>query len=220
MTQEQLIYGSRFSGRERYRERVWKVLVRETFQKFVAPSASVLDLGCGYGEFINNIRAAKRYGMDANPDARLKLAPDVEFIGQDSSQPWPLNPASIDVIFTSNFFEHLETKRALHATLDQARLALRPGGILIAVGPNARYIPGAYWDFIDHHIALTDRSLVEAMEMAGFSRRLVVDRFLPYTMSDGHTPNIPLFLVELYLRAPLLWRFFGKQFLIVMDNDG
>jgi SAM-dependent methyltransferase len=219
VTHEQLIYGSRFSGREHYRERVWKVLVREIFQPLVAPSATILDLGCGYGEFINNVRATKRYAMDANPDARLKLAPDVEFIEGDSSQPWPLAAESIDVIFTSNFFEHLETKRALHATLEQARLALRPGGILIAVGPNARYIPGAYWDFIDHHIALTDRSLVEAMEMAGFSRRLVVDRFLPYTMSDGNTPDVPLFLVEFYLRAPLLWRVFGKQFLIVMNNN-
>ncbi len=220
MTREQLIYENRFAGRERYRDRVWKVLVRETFQKFVAPSASVLDLGCGYGEFINNIRATKRYAMDANPDARLRLAPDVEFIEGDSSQPWPLTAASIDVIFTSNFFEHLETKRALHATLEQARLALRPGGTLIAIGPNVRYIPGAYWDFVDHHIALSDRSLVEAMEMAGFSRQLVVDRFLPYTMSGDNPRNVPLFLVSLYLRAPLLWRFFGKQFLIVMNNNG
>lgn len=219
MTEEQAIYARRFAHNEAYRLSVWKVLVDRVFQPYVGADACVLDLGCGYGEFINNVRAARRYAMDANPATRQRLASGVEFLEQDSSRRWPVEDGSVDVIFTSNFFEHLASKEALRSTLEHAHRALHKGGSLIAIGPNIRYVPGAYWDFIDHHIPLSDRSMVEAMELAGFTRRRIVDRFLPYTMAEGKAQS-PLFLLRLYLRMPFVWRLFGKQFLIIMKKDG
>jgi SAM-dependent methyltransferase len=218
MTQEQAIYARRFATNQQYRVRVWEILVRRIFQPYINNNDRVLDLGCGYGEFINSVRAAKRYAMDANPDSATRLAPGVEFIKQDSSEPWRVADESLDVIFSSNFFEHLASKEALHLTLTNAHRALRPCGTLIAVGPNIRYVPGAYWDFIDHHIALTDRSAIEVMELAGFASHRVVERFLPYTMSVTARPA-PLLFVELYLRMPFVWRFFGKQFLVVVKKS-
>jgi SAM-dependent methyltransferase len=215
---ERAIYARRFASREEYRAAVWAALVRDIFQPYVPAGASVLDLGCGYGEFINAVRAAQRYAMDANPDARGRLARGVDFIEQDCSEPWPIADASLDVIFSSNFFEHLTSKETLLRTLEHAWRALRRGGTLIAIGPNIRYVPGQYWDYLDHNIALTDRSMVEAMELAGFTLQRVVDRFLPYTMSEG-LRQAPLWLVGLYLRVPFVWRFFGKQFLIVMRKS-
>jgi SAM-dependent methyltransferase len=217
VSREQVIYERRFADREPYRERVWKTLVRQVFQAHIPANARVLDLGCGYGEFINSVRAGKRYAIDANPGARVRLASDIEFIEQDCAQPWPIADVSLDVIFSSNFFEHLETKEALQLTLGHAWRALRHGGLLIAMGPNIRYLSGAYWDFIDHRIPLSDRSIVEAMEIAGFSRRRVVDRFLPYNISESPR-RAPPFLVSLYLRAPFVWRFFGKQFLVFVEK--
>ena len=218
MTQEQAIYARRFAHNQQYRARVWEALVRRIFQPYISEDDRVLDLGCGYGEFINSVRAAKRYAMDANPDTATRLAPGVEFIEQDSSEPWRVADESLDVIFSSNFFEHLASKEALRLTLTNAHRALRRGGTLIAMGPNIRYIPGAYWDFIDHHIALTDRSVIEVMELAGFASHRVVERFLPYTMSETARPA-PLLFVELYLRMPFVWRFFGKQFLVVVKKS-
>jgi hypothetical protein len=55
--------------------------------------------------------------------------------------------------------------------------------------------------------------MVEAMEVAGFQRELVVPRFLPFTMSD-RVPHGPL-LVRLYLAFPLAHRLWGKQFLVM-----
>jgi SAM-dependent methyltransferase len=101
------IYAMRFASNQDYRVRVWRVLVERFFQKYIPADAAVLDLGCGYGEFINQVKARKRCAMDLNPDAPERLAEGVDFIRQDCSQPWALAPGSLDVVFTSNFFEHL-----------------------------------------------------------------------------------------------------------------
>jgi SAM-dependent methyltransferase len=209
----QTLYEKRFAGAAEYRDLVWRLLVKEYFSQWIAPDSTVLDLGCGHCEFINNVRAAKRLGMDLNPDAVLRAAPGVQIIAQNCSEPWPLASDSLDVIFTSNFFEHLYTKRDLRDTLIQARRCLRPGGLIIALGPNIRYLPGEYWDFYDHYLALTELSLGEVMNETGFLLEQQISRFLPYTMSKG--ANKPLWMLRLYLKLKFAWPLFGKQFLVV-----
>lgn len=206
-------YDKRFAGREDYRRKVWEVLVRDFFQPRIGEGKAVLDLGCGFGEFINAVRAAEKFAVDANPDTRERLAPDVRLISRDSAQPWPLPPESLDVVFTSNFLEHLPDKQSLLATLMNAAACLRPGGTIFCLGPNYRYVGGAYWDFFDHSLAITHHSMAEALRLAGFSITETVARFLPYTMSQGRPA--PLFLAALYLRLRPAWRFFGKQFLVI-----
>src|SRR5689334_21074178 len=83
-------YRNRFDEHLAYRNEVWKVLTSQFFSKFIAPSARVLDLGCGYGEFINNIDCAERLAMDMNPAARQNLRKGVVFLEQDCSEEWKL----------------------------------------------------------------------------------------------------------------------------------
>jgi SAM-dependent methyltransferase len=207
------IYLRRFDAHIGYRNDVWKVLTSKFFSRYVAPTAAVLDLGCGYGEFINNIHCGTKHAMDLNPRARGFVASDVHFIEQDCSAQWVLPNDSLDVVFTSNFFEHLPSKAALARTIAQARRCLRPGGILVAMGPNARFIGGAYWDFWDHHLPLTHISLRELLEIQEFRVEKAIDRFLPYTMVN--TRRFPMPLVSTYLHLPLVWKIFGKQFLVI-----
>ena len=55
--------------------------------------------------------------------------------------------------------------------------------------PNIRLVGPRYWDFIDHRVALTDRSLLEAAELAGLRARVeLVTRFLPYS-TKGRLPD-------------------------------
>ena len=136
------IYAQRFAANLDYRRHVWRVLIDSFFQQFIPPNAAVLDLGCGYGEFINQVRAATKYAMDLNPDAPRHLSDDVEFIRQDCSQPWSVEETSLDVIFTSNFFEHLPDKAALGRTLDQVHKALRRGGTTRRHGAKHQAGPG------------------------------------------------------------------------------
>ena len=209
----QRIYAQRFSSQIEYRNRVWSILVNHFFSKYIPRDASVLDLGCGYGEFINQVRAARKYGMDLNPDSPRHLKPDVKFLLQDCSQHWDIPDHSLDVVFTSNFFEHLPDKAALGKTLDEVRRCLKPGGCLVAMGPNIKLLPGAYWDFWDHYLPLTELSLREALENRGFTTELCMDRFLPYTMANKRP--VSEFLIKVYLKIRPVWRFFGKQFLVV-----
>jgi SAM-dependent methyltransferase len=207
------IYAQRFAANLDYRKRVWRVLIDSFFQRYISRNAAVLDLGCGYGEFITHVQAGRKYAMDLNPDAPNYLSKDVEFIRQDCSQSWPVGEGSLDVVFTSNFFEHLPDKAALGRTLDQAYKALRKGGRLIAMGPNIKLVPGAYWDFWDHYIPLTESSLGEALENRGFRIDRKEAAFLPYTMAGKR--RAPLTLVRIYLALPGLWPLFGKQFLVM-----
>jgi SAM-dependent methyltransferase len=210
------IYQHRFGEHMAYRNKVWKVLTSKFFSKLIAPDASILDLGCGYGEFINNIQAAKKFAMDMNPGSAQRLNRDITHIEQDCSTEWKLPAGDLDAVFTSNFFEHLPSKAALSDTLAQARRCLKEGGLVIAIGPNVRFVGGAYWDFWDHHLPLTNETLSEVLRLHGFRILSSVPRFLPYTMVNQRA--VPMLLVALYLKLPFLWRFMGRQFLVVAQK--
>jgi SAM-dependent methyltransferase len=212
----QAVYRARFEGQEKYRADVWRILLRDWFSRYISRDARVLDLGCGYCEFINQVTAGERFAMDLNPAVRDRVTPGVTLFAQDCSQPWPLRDESLDVVFTSNFLEHLQSKESISATLAEARRCLSPGGKLIAMGPNVKFVTGAYWDFFDHYLPLTEESVGEAMGAAGFRVTEKVARFLPYTMSHGFRP--PAWTVAVYLRVPIMWRLAGKQFLVVGEK--
>ena len=209
-----MMYKARFgnTGIEK-RRKVWKTLCRHFFDDMVPTSATVLDLACGYGEFINNIRAAHKIGIDLNPDSRKHLAADVKLIATPATDLSPVADNSIDVVFTSNFLEHLADKKQLDRVFHEVRRILKPGGTFIMLGPNIRYAYKEYWDFYDHYLPLSHLSLGEGLTLAGFDVERVIDRFLPYTMT-GSTPTHDL-LIRAYLALPLAWKILGKQFLVV-----
>jgi SAM-dependent methyltransferase len=209
----QRVYSNRFDPHTDYRRQVWRVLVTHFFQPLVPEGSAVLDLGCGYGEFINVLRARKKFGMDLNPNSEENLASEVIFLRQDCSSPWPLKPGQLDVVFSSNFFEHLPDKTTLGLTLEQAFRALKPGGRLIALGPNIKFTNGRYWDFWDHYLPLTESSLCEGLTVRGFKVEKCYPRFLPYTMVGAR--QYPVWCVALYLKLPWLWHWKGQQFLVI-----
>jgi len=197
---------------------IWKVLCADFFQRYVRPTDTVVDIGAGFCEFINNIAAAKKIAVDLNPDVRRFAAPDVQVINAPCTSIEQLAESSVDAVFMSNFLEHLLDKAAVLATLRECHRILRPGGRIIVLQPNIRFLPGEYWDFFDHHTPLTDRSLVEGLQLAGLEPQVVHPRFLPYT-TKSRLPQAP-FLVRWYLRVPLLWRVLGKQALVVATKNG
>jgi len=207
------IYRDRFeqTGHER-RDRVWKVLCAHFFARCIPESATVLELACGYGEFINNIGAGRKFAVDINPDAARYVSPAVTFFNLSATDLSSVGRDVVDVVFTSNFFEHLSDKKECDEVLEAVKGVLKPGGKFIVMGPNIRYAYREYWNFYDHCLPLSDLSMAEGLRLAGFRIEENIPRFLPFTMQNK-VPTHDI-LVRAYLALPIAWKVLGKQFLI------
>jgi hypothetical protein len=213
------LYRNRFPPEELAAMRgVWRVLVRDFFQARLRRDRTVVDLGAGPCLFINEVEAARRVAMDANPDLARFAMPGVETIVTDDLSLRELADGSVGHVFLSNFLEHLPDFRAVLSLLARLRGKLEPGGSLLVLQPNFRLVPRQYFDFVDHQVILTDRSLVEALVVAGFEIRELRVRFLPFT-SKSRLPKWPR-AVALYLRLPPLQWLFGGQTFVVAARPG
>ncbi|MCC7517684.1 MAG: class I SAM-dependent methyltransferase [Verrucomicrobiae bacterium] len=212
----QAIYAKRFAGIEARRNQVWRVICRIAFQKWIPTGAAVLDLGGGYGEFINNIRAETRYLVDLNPESRQRAQTGVRVLTGTLQQFEPELSGKLDVIFSSNFLEHLPSKDVLLETVRCCRRILSPSGRLILMGPNIRLLASEHWDFLDHHLPLSDRTIEELLKVTGFRVLHQRARFLPYTFR-ARLPSHPA-LVAAYLRFPLAQALLGRQFFFVAEK--
>ncbi|MFC6018124.1 class I SAM-dependent methyltransferase [Plantactinospora solaniradicis] len=207
------LYTARFTAPElAAKQLLWTELCRGFFDRYIDPDDVVLDLAAGSCEFINACRARRKIAVDLNPDT-VRYAVGARVLIAASDDLRQLAAASIDTIFTSNFFEHLPDKRALLRTLAECHRVLRPGGQLLVLMPNLRYVGQRYWDFFDHHLPLTHLSLVEGLRLAGFEPQEVIPRFLPYTVKNAPVRIRPG-LVRLYLRLRPAWRLFGRQMFV------
>lgn len=208
------LYRARFDPEEiEKKNRLWRILCSDFFQKFIAEESAVLDIGAGYCEFINNIKARRKYAVDLNEDTRSFANPDVELFSCSAAHIGGLADNSVDVVFVSNFLEHLKSKQEVLEVLAEIHRVCRLGGHVLILQPNIRYVNQQYWDFFDHHTPLSDRSLAEALKMTGFEIDKIYPRFLPYTTKSA-LPQCDL-VVKLYLRVPLVWWLLGKQAFVV-----
>jgi len=214
MNYYQQIYQHRWDDAELARVRkVWEVLTRRFFQRFISKDARVLDIGCGFCHFLNYLVAKEKVGVDANPLAKSYAASDVTFIHSYDLSLSMLTQEYFDCVFLSNFLEHLESTKQAIELLNRVRELLRLGGRVIILQPNFRLLGPAYFDFVDHKTILTDKSLEEMLNIAGFKIERKILRFLPYT-TKSKLPQSP-FLVRLYLQLRPLWFIMGKQSLFL-----
>jgi SAM-dependent methyltransferase len=194
---------------------VWKILCRDFFQSYIPVDSSLLELGAGHCEFINSITAGKKTAIDLNEETAARANDDIEvLIGPLVTRMADLK-STYDIIFISNVLEHL-CREDIVEVLARSRQCLCPGGRIIILQPNYRYIYRDFWMFFDHITPIDDRSLRELLELSGFTISRIVPRFLPYT-TKSRLPKAR-FLVRLYIRIPLLWHFFGGQALAVAEK--
>ncbi len=181
------------------RAHVWRHVARY-LERFVDPARPVLDLGCGYGDFLRHVRATRRVGLDMNPSFAPFIPPGVEFRVGDAGELTSFDDAEFGTVFASNVLEHLE-RDDIPAVLAQVRRVLAGGGRLILVQPNFRLQPRRYFDDYTHRTIFTDVSLADLVAVNGFDIEHSEPRFLPLTMRSriawGHR------LTPLYLRSPL-----------------
>jgi len=211
------LYYLRFDSSERkVKNELWKALCDNFLQDYIGRESTVLDLGTGFCEFINNINCKKKLAVDINPEIKKFAADNVCTIIANCMDMKEISDNSIDVVFASELFEHLKSTDELLATLTEIQRVLKDKGRVIILCPNIRYLADKYWDFIDHRLALSHLGLQEALLLYNYKIIKVIPRFLPYT-TKSMLPKSSI-IMKIYLKLPILWRLFGKQMLIIAEK--
>jgi len=150
-----------------------------TFRRRLAPllpparDARILDLGCGYGEFLYYLQRqgyTDTRGIDLDP-AQIEVACrlGVRHVQRAEARDFLASSGDFDCIVALDVLEHIPRDQML-PLLELAREALRPGGRLLCQVPNlaAFHTPLFFMDFT-HRTPFTAPSLKQALEMAGFA---------------------------------------------------
>jgi SAM-dependent methyltransferase len=212
------LYALRFSPDDQTRrEASWRVLCADFLARYVDQNGTVIDVGAGDGLFSRNIRAARRIAVDDSSRVEVLAREGIEVRRAPAHDFAEGLEGVANMVFLSNLLEHLPTKASVVEVLRECHRALQPDGLLVVLQPNITYVGGAYWDYLDHLIPLTDKSVAEALRLAGFEVLEQVARFLPYTVTSFRAvpPSWSGVLLRIYLRLPFLWRLFGAQSLLV-----
>jgi Methyltransferase domain len=196
------------------RTAVWRPIAKSVHRMLGEPRR-VLDPASGRGEFIASVPAAERWAVDRVAHAASLESKDIhQLIGNVMEVDLP--QGHFDGIFVSNFLEHLPSPEAIGSFLARMMNVATDGGRIAVMGPNYRYSAKVYWDFADHIIALTHRTIEEHLYAAGFELIRTYPRFLPYSFTGSLPASAGL--TAAYLRLRPAWWLFGKQFLVIAQR--
>jgi SAM-dependent methyltransferase len=158
--------------------------------KEFVPSGKVLEVGCGYGYFLQCAVEAgyDAYGIDLSPSA-VKWAserlPGRVFCGLLEEVP-EIQGEQYDVIFGSHLIEHITSPGEF---LEQAAKLLRPGGLIVMVTPNVESllsrVSGKRWVSykIPEHVSYySPRTITELLRRSGFSVTTVDSAYQYYAL--------------------------------------
>ena len=191
------------------RDALWRSLWRFYFCKIISPDQCVLDLGCGYGDFINNVVARRRIAVDTWEGFLKYVDPAVERVVGNVMDLDFIEEGAVDFAFASNLFEHLSMPDFAYV-LKMLKPKLATGGTLNILQPNYRYAYREYFDDYTHISLFSHISLADFLKANGFDPLEIRPRFLPLTIRS-RLPVSP-WLVKAYLASPI--KPLAKQMLI------
>jgi ubiquinone/menaquinone biosynthesis C-methylase UbiE len=219
MIDSKRLYDKRFSTFERIRkQQLWKILCEDFLQKFIKPEDIVLDIGAGHCEFINSISCGKKIALDSQKDfCKYSNSGVSKIVSSVKNLRKLFKNDSIDVIFMSNFLEHLDSKEDVFRLLNECYMILRKQGRLLIMQPDIGLVGHKYWDFFDHKVPITCASLVEVLKADNFTIKYLRFPFLPYSTKVRFFPLWPP-LLKIYLKFRPLQYIFGKQFFVCAEK--
>ncbi len=193
----------------------WIGLYEKVLRKLIKPEMTVLDLGSGPGFFINQVLAQKCIAVDADATNVKYIRKDIEFMNVKAQNLEFIPDNSVDLIFSSNLFEHLSSSDELFEVLQSAHRVMKKGNSkMVVLMPNIRFAKWDFFNFIDHRLPLNEISLKEVLEISNFEILSSHRKFFPYS-ADRSVINWPIFVVKAYLSLPPKVRPFAKQMFFV-----
>lgn len=183
----------------RGRRAVWREIVRYV-RRDARSVQTLIELGAGYCDFINQFPAKRKIAFDLNPEMSAFAAPEVELRVESAIELPGVDAASVDLVFASNFLEHLD-QHELGSLLARIHSTLTPTGRLILIQPNHRLCAEHYFDDPTHQTVFDDKNIVDSLARFGLKTLRVVPGLLPFTMNS----RLPKwgFMTRLYLNLPV-----------------
>lgn len=170
----------------RHLEALWALERRQYIQRYSTllpadKTAPILDIGCGSGTFLDALRSigySNLEGIDISPtQVQAARARGLHAVSVGSATDYLRDRRErYAVIGAFSVLEHL-TRAELFATLDAVHQALAPGGVLVAMVPNAKGLFGAHVRFADitHELSFTPTSVRQICAVTGFECPAVLE---------------------------------------------
>ena len=151
-------------------------LARYLFGRYrIRPGDTLLDIGCGRGEFLRGFIecGAKGFGVDQT-DAAKKYCPSAELrLANLENEPLPYGDDTFDVVYSKSVVEHFYYPEKL---VREMYRVLKPGGLVITLCPDWEFNIRNYFEDFTHRTPFTVTSLHDILVMNGFDR-VTVERF-------------------------------------------
>ena len=144
----------------------------ELLSQFATPPGTLLEIGPGQGAIA--VLARNRGWQYLAVEASEILSQQLREAGFDVIQqfvpPIPAETASQDVIYADQVLEHMSGIDAARQLVEEARRALKPGGIFFVVVPDYLKERGFFWDIdYTHNFVTTERRMRQLLYDGGFT---------------------------------------------------
>jgi 2-polyprenyl-3-methyl-5-hydroxy-6-metoxy-1,4-benzoquinol methylase len=148
----------------------------------VNKDAKILDVGCGYGQFLNSLKELgyiNILGIDINNESinecnekgiKAIQSEDIRNYAKECNEKY-------DFITMSHVLEHIDKDKIIDTLYHIKKYLLKEGGEFILMVPNAQSYTGAYWRYEDftHTIMFTAGSCNYVLKAAGFNSISFID---------------------------------------------
>lgn len=157
------------------------------------PNARLIDVGCGFGEILRDVKTSFRYGLDANQQALNKAKDLSEADGPifvlGTVDQIPFSTGEFDAAICSEVLEHVEDPSLVIAELKRV---VKPGGYICISVPNewittiGRAVTGKKpWKSPAHKRVFTPRKIKRLFPLPLLRMVNVPVNFLPFAVSTN-----------------------------------
>jgi len=200
-----------------------KKLINYLFNRFkMSKNQKILELGCGRGEFLNEFVKCglEVHGVDIS-DYSEQFFSELNFKKVDmDNEKLPYQDNYFDFIYSKSFIEHFYYPEKI---FKEAYRVLKPGGMIITLTPEWKYIYKSFYEDFTHRVPFTKVSLKDIHSMNNFNS-INVESFiqLPILFEKNFISKIYLILSILtrilvpdYFRMRNKWIRFSKEIMLL-----
>ncbi len=185
-------------------------LIKHLYKKCnMKKDQKILELGCGRGEFLNEFVncGLEGHGVDLS-DYSEKFFSKLKFKKVDmANEKLPYEDNYFDVIYSKSVIEHFYFPEKL---FQEAYRVLKPGGTIITLTPEWKYIYKSFYEDFTHRVPFTKISLRDIHAIHNF-KNIKIESFIQLPILFNETIISYIFLVLSHLTRIMVPEYFRMK---------